>query len=1104
MIPGLRGSLLSQDALDGAFDHRDIGEAARTARRQLAAWHAAVRHEAGPAWPARVVFDRIAVPFCRILGYDVVPSGGDAGACRASLQRCGLPAAIMTAAAWGREPGTWWRQSVRGGIAAGVRWCWCFTGPALRIFDARRTHSRRFVEFDIDIVSDHPAAFAAVWGLLADAAGLDTAVRRSDRHTSSVRASLQLGVHDALGHLTAAFASATGHRRTRRPPDPGRLLDESLVVVYRILFLLFAEARGLVPAWHPVFRDGYTIESLRDPVETQARPRGVWESLQAIARLAHRGCRAGTLTVPPFNGRLFSPSDAPLADAVPLDDAEVSRALLSLTTVATAGGRRRISYADLGVEHLGGVYERVLDYDVEPDGHGTPSLVRGGRRKATGSFYTPRSLTEYLVRRTLAPLVAGAAPDAILSLRVLDPAMGSGAFLVAVCRYLAGAYEEALIADGACMAADLSDADRAGFRRAVAQRCLYGVDLNPMSVQLARLSLWLTTLASDRPLTFFDHHLRCGNSLVGARVSDVRAQQSGRRQSKAPLPLLDSDGLDAAFAHVVSSRYQLRDAVEETLEQVRAKERLLGQLQAPGAPLSRLKEVADLWCAGWFSREARAVNRATFAALVDTAMGRAHALPGSLAERVLHLGRTAARGNRFFHWELEFPEAFHGSDGTPLPRPGFDAVIGNPPWEMLRGDAGDAPARGRAAAAGSALTQFARGSGVYRLQGGGHANLYQLFTERALSLLRQGGRLGLVLPSGFASDHGCAGLRRHVFGTTSIDSFVEVENRERLFPIHRGLRFVLLTLTKGGVRSTPEARWDAAAEAGRTMTLPLRSGIRSPAEFDQLPDEGPDPRALAVPLRLIEQLSGEQFAIPALRTPLDARIAGRIAVDVPAAADEAGWALSFGRELNATEDRRHFGTNGPRGLPVVEGKQVQPFVVDVRSSRHTIAPSTAERVLGRRPFDRPRVAYRDVASSSNRLTLIAAVLPAGVVTTHTLFCLKTPLDEDAQHAVAGLMNSFVANYLVRLRVTTHVTVAIVERLPLPRPARGSADFRLVAESARVLAESPGRIDVQARLQATAARLYRLDAEAFEHVLDTLPLVDPALRAASLRAFIGTV
>lgn len=1089
MNAGVRGSLLSLDAIDPP-PAPDPG--ARRGESLLRTWYAALRQEAGPAWAPRMVFDRVAVPFCRAFGFDVVPFGGDERACRGLLQRDGSRAAVVLAFEWGHDPGTTWRDCVHSGIATGSRWCFSVSGPLVRIYDAQRTHSRRFVEFDLQIVCERPAAFAIAWSLLASPSGLDEAVVRSERHRQVVRESLQAGVHEALRHLTRAFVSAAA-RRAQRAGARTSAFDESLIVIYRVLFLLFAEARGLVPAWHPVFRDSYTIDALRQPVETLPRPRGVWEALQAIARLAHRGCRAGTLRVPPFNGRLFSPGDAPLADSAPLDDAAVRQALLALTTRRTRTGRERIAYGDLGVEQLGGVYEKVLDYEFGVDGHGAPALVRSGRRRATGSFYTPRSLTEYVVRRTLAPLVERATPQEILELRILDPAMGSGAFLVAACRYLAIAYESALIAQGGLTGLDVSDVDRAGFRRTVAQHCLFGVDLNPMSVQLAHLSLWLATLSADRPLTFFDHHLRTGNSVVGASLADVRQRRAGRSLSARPLPLLEASGLDDLVGHLVVSRELLRTGREDTIDQLRAKEKLFADLQGEHSPLSRWKAIADLWCATWFDAHARDVSRAAFEALIERANGRAGGLPDAVAAEVIARGRAAARKERFFHWELEFPEIFYDPCGAPLDEPGFDAVIANPPWEMLRGDAGSLDARRKASRAGSALTRFGRGSGVYRAQGSGQANLYQMFVERALSLLRRDGRLGLVLPSGFASDHGCAALRRHVLHSTMIDSFVVVENREALFPIHRGVKFLLMTLTKGNVPSGRDG----------TSTIPLRSGIRSASDLDRLPDSGPDGDAVQVPLRLIEQLSGDQLAVPELRTDTDARIAAHLAFNFPPAGSGDGWHLEFGRELNATDDRKYFNTSGD-GLPVIEGKHIRPFTVDLGATRQHIPSAAAERALGRRPFDRSRVAYRDVAASTNRLTLIAARLPAGTVTTHTLFCLRTPLDEEAQQFVTGMFNSFVANYIVRLRVTTHVTVAIVERLPLPKPARGSRDFSIVCACARALADTPDDVDVQARLQAAAARLYALDQAAFAHVLGTFPLIDETVRAAAMAAFTRTV
>ncbi len=407
---------------------------------------------------------------------------------------------------------------------------------------------------------------------------------------------------------------------------------------------------------------------------------------------------------------------------------------------------------------------------------------------------------------------------------------------------------------------------------------------------------------------------------------------------------------------------------------------------------------------------------------------------------------------------------------------------------MLRGDRGDRTARRVASLASSRLTAFARGSGIYALQGGGgHANLYQLFFERALSLVRPGGRLGIVLPSGFASDHGCAALRRRLLDATRVDTFTCIENHDGLFPIHRSLKFLLI----------------AATRQRGAATLPCRFGVRAPDALERLPDDGIDAEAVVVPRALLSAVSGEdQLAIPELRTARDADLLSALVTRCPPLGGQEGWHVRFGRELNASDDKPHFVAperRRPGDLPVIEGKQIQPFTISVAAARHWIGHARAARLLPGRAFDRPRLAYRDVAAATNRVTLIAAVIPAGVVTTHTLFCLKDAVDEDLQQYLCGVLNSYVANYLVRMRVSTHVTVAIVERLPVPVPERDSRGFRVVGDLARRLARSPGDREARARLQAVAAHLYRVSPEEFAHILSTFPLVAADERAAALAA-----
>ena len=486
-LRGISGSLASVDLLEA------LGEGSSQTGR-LRSVLVEARRALGPSSAARQIADLLILPLTRELGLDAVVLDDDHGHVAVSLSIRGRVLASASAGGWNADlrrlrqtaAGPAGRGRQRSPRPAGPWWVGT-NGLTLRLMDVSRAYSQRTIDFDLDRIEGDERALRVLQRLFdgtdtGSFATLEILLRDTEQHRTSVGRSLQAGVEEALTRLIGSFARGA----RRRPVLLDAALADALTIVYRILFLLFAEARGLVPQWHPVYRESYTIESLRPVVEQHAAPRGLWQALQAIARLAHRGCTAGTLRVVPFNGRLFAPSAAPLAETLNLDDRVARDVLLAVTTRPGGDRRHRIAYADLGVEQLGAVYERVLDYAPAAAGDAI-ALVPAGRRKNTGTFYTPRSMTEYLVRRTLAPLVRGRTPDTILELRILDPAMGSGAFLVAACRYLAEAYEEALVAEGTVSRADVTAADRAAFRRAVAQRSIYGVDRNPTAVHLARL-----------------------------------------------------------------------------------------------------------------------------------------------------------------------------------------------------------------------------------------------------------------------------------------------------------------------------------------------------------------------------------------------------------------------------------------------------------------------------------------------------------------------------------------------------------------------------------------------------------------------------------------
>ena len=384
------------------------------------------------------------------------------------------------------------------------------------------------------------------------------------------------------------------------------------------------------------------------------------------------------------------------------------------------------------------------------------------------------------------------------------------------------------------------------------------------------------------------------------------------------------------------------------------------------------------------------------------------------------------------------------------------------------------------------MLRFTRDAGVYTAQSDGHANRYQLFVERAMALTKHGGRIGLVLPAGLAIDHGSAPLRKQLLHTCDVDALVGFENHRGVFPIHRGVRFLLLT----GSRGSP------------TRSIACRLGEREPASLETVGDEPADTSAW-FPVRLtpalLERLSGDELAIPDIRAPIDLSIVERAVSLFSPLGSDAGWRARFGRELNATDDRAHFTSPGA-GLPVVEGKQIEPFRVDVESARFGITARNAGRLLDARAVrtaaarvsgcgqrHQPADAHRRDSSAPVRVDA------HGLLSAHAAAALGD------QHFLCGLFNSFVVNYLVRLRVNTHVTTAVVEGLPIPRRSAGPRACREIAALARLLAR---RVDetASARLQALVAGLYQLSVEEFEHVLGTFPLIPAEARETALKLY----
>jgi hypothetical protein len=1117
VLPGINGALFPSRYLADCLGREATGpgadESLRRKQTQLTAWWTRVATSSGPATGLRALFDMVAMPLFGVLGFRASEVLFDRTSARARLTTRRQAAVGLLVVPWASRPSTIWRGAVSVARELGASWCFVLAPPFLSLVAARGSALRRSVDFALPDALDLRSLSVLLTLAGADAfdrpegsaaARIESLVVTATLFQDRVRTDLQDGVAEALALLSEVLPASKA-----RPTEP---FDEALTLVYRILFLLFAESRDLVPRDHPIYRGAYAIGGLCREAQRPELSTDLWDGLAAVTRLSRVGCEIDDLIVRPFNGHLFARRAAPSLEqratsrrhsrATAARDAAMRKTLVALATRLSPAGREEICYADLGVEQLGAVYERVLD--IEPAQF--PSSARSiglrprtagrhsQRRKESGTFYTPQDLAEFVVRRTLAPLVAGQSANAILALRVVDPAMGSGAFLVAACRYLAAAYERALVDEGECSEADLDDDARGNIRRLVAERCLAGVDVNPVAVQLARLSLWLATLAHGKPLGFLDHRLRVGNSLIGASPDDLRRVGDRRKAAKpASLPLLADVELERSLCQITSRLVDLSSRRDDTIDDVRAKETIWTTLTGDRSPVAKWRLAATLWCARWFWPASAAVDEpagpfpsgAGMRAAIDAILRNDRTLGASQLAQWLAVARSLDATHRFFHWPLEFADVFYDQVGRPRSRPGFDAVIGNPPWEMLRKEPNARRVEFRSPGASDQnrrVIRFIRESGLYPSCDRGHVNLYQPFLERALEIARPGGRVGLVLPWGLAVDDGAAALRARLFDQATTDTIVGLDNAAGLFPIHRGLRFLVVVASPGGL----------------TREFRARFGVRTNEEIASLADadDGGRDGGLSYPVRLspglVATVGGPARRIPDVRHPDHLVFAERLAQSHPKLGAANGWNARFGRELNATGDRASFGT---RGLPVIEGKHIQPFAVDVRSSSFRIERAMATERLPAEGFSRPRLAYRDVSGVANRFSLIAAVVPADVVTTHTLFCLRTSQPIERHHFLCGIFNSYVLNALVRMLMGGHLTTSLVENLPVPVWTGTPAQRRI----ARLARRQSGRPHARtcALLQAAVARQYGIEVETFRRLLAGFPLVPSAERDLAL-------
>ena len=620
---------------------------------------------------------------------------------------------------------------------------------------------------------------------------LDLVLGESQQYTVAVSDDLKNRVYDALRLLIGGFLDFPRNRFDRANPPLDEIQNNCLILLYRILFILYAESRGLLPVENPNYAASYSLAALAETIH-ETLDRGdliiptisdYWARLRGLFTLINDGWDD---LIPQYNGGLFNPTSHPFLEENELGNKALAQVIELLTRTEKG---ERIAYRDLDVRHLGDIYEGLLEYQpqiadqdliiVSKKGSETVApksspdqevayregavylLTDKGERKATGSYYTPDYIVRYIVENTLAPLYQGKTVDEILSLKILDPATGSGHFLVGVVDYLA---EELITHPDAPFMTETTNAETelAYWRRRVVESCVYGVDLNPMAVELAKLSLWLHTVARGQPLSFLDHHIRCGNSLIGAKIENLShlpelkksRRKTGETQTEFQMAFPFTDTVANAIGHYLL----IEETESRTADQIHAKEH---QLDIAQKMLHFHKGVADLWTSLFFGNEVdRKKYHTALDALRDKKMAELEAMP------VYQWAHEIAAEKRFFHWEIEFPEVFRDRYGREKDNPGFDAVVGNPPYVSVTNIESDFRSY--------LLNQFITATGRF--------DLYITFAEQALGLLQKNGMFGFIQPIKFAIFANGKILRDFLLEQTQIEQFVDISQCSKVFP----------------------------------------------------------------------------------------------------------------------------------------------------------------------------------------------------------------------------------------------------------------------------------------------------------------------------------
>ena len=992
-------------------------------------------------------------------------------------------------------------------------------GLQLRILrDSVMLSRQAYLEFDLetmfdgDLFSDfrllwlvcHESRFENLQNCLLEQwtkFAADSGVRALDK--------LRQGVTNAIQTLGSGFLKHPANHELKQKLRSGELDKQDyyrqlLRLIYRFLLLFVAEDRGTLwtntdPETLDRTEESFGTRRLREQSE---KLRGTahgdrWEALKTLFALLDSDQGLPELGIPALGGFLFSAESLPDLKGASLANRDLYEAMRSLSFTMDGNIRRPVNYADLDAEELGGIYESLLEMHPVLDsdtGDFVLNVAAGNERKTTGSYYTPESLIRSLLDSALEPVLAeklnglktnAEQEAALLSLKVCDPACGSGHFLLGAARRL-GERLASIRRDGD----EPSPDDKRIALRDVIRSCIYGVDLNPMSVELCKVGLWMESMQPGLPLSFLDAHIRCGNSLVGVgprqKISELRIPDNAfdpktgddkttstrlKKQNKAESQQMAftlftrKEELSSYFA---AARH-LENMPEDSAAAVRAKKDAFADFEQ-SEQFIHSKDIGDLWTAAFFWKMEPVVTSLQFPTQ-GVLWNLQHGKP--VNAKLLEECRAITGKVNAFHWPLMFPSVFAGGDND-----GFDVLQGNPPWERIKlqeqeffaeRDPEIAAAKNKAERdrmikaldktnpalkaafedekhRAECTSKFMRFSSRLPLTAQGDMNLYALFAETNRQLISENGSAGFIVPSGIVSDDGTKEFFGDLVEKRQLYSVYDFENRDKLFPaVDSRMKFSLLTLS-----GKPVDRTNFVFFAHRTEDLN-------------------DPqRRFSLTAEEIARFNPNTHTMPIFRTKVDAelnkKIYSRLPILINEQTGENPWEIQFSRMLDMSNDSHLFsdnpgpgklrlyeakyfhhydhrwatyeGDNNPRDLTLAE-KQDPDFTVQ---TRYYVKESDVAAKVPDFWKHKWFLAFRDVTNNTNERTAILSIIPYSGVGNNAPVIFSGIKSVKLLVAFCGYFSSLSFDVMCRRKVGgMHMNFYIVNQLPILPPQAFSSE-----------------------------------------------------------------